>query len=363
MDSETVASLFVSISIAITIIIIICYYIYLSRLPSSECSKFDSLYGSNNKHINPINKMDDKSQYTLKDYYILTAYNCCSGGSYKNDYVEICALKNIIKQGARCLDFEIYSLENEPVVATSTIKNNFVKETYNSVPFVEVMDMISNYAFSTVGLSPNGSDPLLLHLRLKSTNQKMFTNLATLFKKYDHLFLGPEHSYENQGKNIGDMKLLDLCGKIVLIVDKLTDSSFMENKEFYEYVNMTSNSIFMRAIKYFDIKNTPDLNELQTFNKTNMSIVLPDASISNPENSNAMVCRETGCQLTAMRFQLFDEYLKENLLFFEEYGSAFVLKPEKLRHIPIEIPEPDPQNPALSYGERQVTSDYYNFSM
>jgi hypothetical protein len=363
MDPETVASLFVSIAIAITVILIIGYYVYLSRLPSAECSKFDSLYSSNNKHINPINENDDNTQYTLKDYYIMTAYNSCSGGSYKNDYVELCALKSIIKQGVRCLDFEIYSVGNEPVVATSTIKNNYVKETYNSIPFNEVMDLISNYAFSTVGLCPNGTDPLLIHLRLKSTNQKMFTNLAGIFKKYDYLFLGPEHSYENQGKNIGDMKLLDLKGKIVLIVDKLTDSSFMENKEFYEYVNMTSNSIFMRAIKYFDIKNTPDLNELQTFNKTNMSIVLPDASISNPENSNAMVSRETGCQLVAMRFQLFDEYLKENLQFFEERGSAFVLKPEKLRYIPIEIPEPDPQDPALSYEERKVTSDYYNFSM
>ena len=31
-------------------------------------------------------------------------------GSYKNDYVNLCALKSCIKQGARCLDFEIYSV-------------------------------------------------------------------------------------------------------------------------------------------------------------------------------------------------------------------------------------------------------------
>ena len=39
--------------------------------------------------------------------YIKTAYNCCSGGNYKNDYVDLCVLKNILKQGVRGLDFEI----------------------------------------------------------------------------------------------------------------------------------------------------------------------------------------------------------------------------------------------------------------
>ena len=35
----------------------------------------------------------------------------------KNDFVNICALKNCIKQGARCLDFEVYSCTTMPAIA------------------------------------------------------------------------------------------------------------------------------------------------------------------------------------------------------------------------------------------------------
>ena len=51
----------------------------------------------------------------LGDYFIKTAYNCCCAGNYKNDFVNICALKNCILQGARGLDFEIYSIDGKTV--------------------------------------------------------------------------------------------------------------------------------------------------------------------------------------------------------------------------------------------------------
>ena len=187
--------------------------------------------------------------------------------------------------------------------------------------------------------------------------------MADIFKSYDGFMLGPEYSYENQGKNLGDVKLLDLNKKIVVIVDKSSNSAFMENNDFYEYVNMTSNSMFMRALTYSkDVKNTPDLNELQEYNKRNMTIALPDNG-SNPDNPNGIVCRETGCQMTAMRFQLFDTNLQETLQYFDNSGYAFVLKPEKLRYIPVTIPAPTPQNPALNYATRTVATDYYKFNI
>jgi hypothetical protein len=80
------------------------------------------------------------------DYYIKSAYNACSGGNYKNGYVDTCTLKDLLKQGVRGLDFEIYSIDDEPVVATSTSDNCWVKETFNSVPFGDVLNIIRDYA-------------------------------------------------------------------------------------------------------------------------------------------------------------------------------------------------------------------------
>ena len=137
----------------------------------------------------------------------------------------------------------------------------------------------------------------------------------------------------------------------------------MDNKDFFEYVNMTSNSIFMRALNYYDVKNTHDLVELQEYNKPNMSISMPDANQTYPENPSAIICRETGCQMISMMYQQNDINLQENNAFFDKCGYAFCLKPERLRYIPITIPDPIPQNPALSYATRTVKSDYYAFNI
>ena len=59
-------------------------------------------------------------KYMFRDYYIRTAYNACCTGQW-HSVVSTYALRDVIKQGARCLDFEIYSLQDQPVVATSTL--------------------------------------------------------------------------------------------------------------------------------------------------------------------------------------------------------------------------------------------------
>jgi hypothetical protein len=337
----------------------ILYIFYMRSLDTKECSFMNTLYPAINPHIKSINPSDSDCSGNLYDYYIKTAYNACSGGSYKNDFVDICNLKAILKQGVRCLDFEIYNIGNSPVVSTSTIDNFFVKETYNSVSFSDVMKVISDYAFSG-GTVPNPDDPLLIHLRIKSTSQTMFSSLANIFKSYTGIMLGKDYSYENEGHNIGIEPLTKFMKKVILIVDK-SNTAYLENQDLLEYINLTSNSAFMRAHTYYDIKNTPDINELQEYNKRNMTIVFPDSG-TNPPNPSGIVSRETGCQMVAMRYQLVDTNVEENAIFFDKTGYAFALKPQRLRYIPVTIPDPTPQNPSYSYATRNAKTDYYNFN-
>jgi hypothetical protein len=348
--------------IILFVIIVLWYYFYMRNLVNRECSAMDRVFSTLNGSIKTLNSSDPNCKYTFKDYYIKTAYNCCSPGTYKNDYVSTCALKDVLKQGVRGLDFEVFSMGDQPVVATSTVDSNYIKETYNYVPFSEVMNIITNYAFAT-STSPNSKDPIILHIRFKSSNQKMFQNFANLIKNYDRFFLGPAYSFEQNGTNFGNTPLLDLTKKntIILIVDR-SNNSFMDCKDFYEYVNMTSNSIFMRALHYYNVKNTPDLSELQEFNKQNMSISMPDVG-NDPVNPSAIVCRETGCQMIAMMYQKNDTNLQENNAFFDKSGYAFCLKPDRLRYIPVVVKTPAPQNPALSFQTRSVKSDYYAFNI
>lgn len=343
----------------IIIIIFISYMIYLSRLESRECDYMNSLYPSVNGNIRPITSGDPDCSGNLFDYYIKTAYNACSGGNYKNDFVNICNLKAVIKQGVRCLDFEIYSVNNQPVVSTSTSDSYYIKETFNSVNFASVMDTIRNYAFSG-STCPNQTDPIIIHLRCKSSNQEMYSKLADIFKSNTDIMLGMQYSFEIEGKNLGNVPLLSLKNKVILIMDR-SNPAFIENQKLLEYVNITSNSIFMRELKFYDVKNSPDINELTEFNKQGMTIVTPDAG-SSPPNPSGITCRASGCQMIAIRYQLVDNNLMENDLFFDRAGYAFALKPADLRYQPITVPLPTPQNPEYSYATRNSSTDYYSFN-
>lgn len=345
----------------IIIIIIIVCVIYFRRLMNAECNYMNDVYSALNGNIKPLSANDPDCSGNLCDYYIQTAYNACSGGAIMNDYVDLCNLKAIIKQGVRCLDFEIYSINNNPVVSTSTTTGNFfVKETFNYVNFSDVMSTIQGYAFSG-STAPNPTDPLIIHLRFQSSNQEMFTNLANIFMSYDSLMLGTQYSYENYGVNLGSLPLLSFQNKIILIVDK-TNPGFLENAGLLEYINLCSNSIFMRLSNYYNVKNNPDIGELTEYNKKCMTIVTPDSG-SNPSNPSGIFCRAAGCQMVAMRYQLLDNYLAESTEFFNTVNYAFALKPAELRYTSVTIEDPTPQNPDYSYATRNVSSDYYNFNM
>jgi len=331
MSDDVFLEHIISYVVLIVAIIIFIYFIVVTirdgNIANTECQKMNSLYPSLNNTIRPINNNDPVCRKKLKEYYVKTAYNACSGGDYKNDYVDICNLMAVIRQGVRCLDFEIYSVNNQPIVSTSTIKNFHVKETYDSVPFSTVMSTIQNYAFAS-GTCPNYTDPLFIHLRIKSKNQRMYENLSRIFQTYSNRMLGSSFSYNASSGSLANASLLSLQNKIIVIVSK-ENTDFMNNAPLMEFVNMLSNSIEMRMYryKYFEnnMNNIDSKNELETFNKSNMTIVLPNNG-NLPDNPDAKLCRKFGCQFVAMIFQQPDEQLREYNSFFDRAGYAFAPK-------------------------------------
>lgn len=356
MNDSTAIFMFSVINLIILLLAILTYFYYTGTIFSNglrarDCSFMDSMYGKINGKISSINTSNTFFQQPLRDYYIKTAYNACSGGEYKNDYVDTCVVKSLLKQGVRALDFEIYSIDDEPVVATSTNDNYCVKETFNYVTFGEVLNVISNYAF-TLSTAPNPADPLFIHLRVKSTNKKMFEKLTELIENFNSStsrILGPNYSYSN--KNLATVPLNELAGKVIIMVDG-TNKTFLETK-FNEFVNIVSKSAILRGLTNYEIVYTPDMNELINHNKVNMTIGVPDKGAS-PPNPNSLIMRNNGCQFIAMRYQMVDSFLEENNMFFEENGTAFVLKPDDLRYKVQTIPAPPPQNERVSYETKQI---------
>ena len=163
------------ILIGVVIFLIISWILNKGRLAGeagSNCTTMNAVY----KDFPPISTVDtseDGYNYGLRDYYIKTAYNCCSAGYYKNDFVNICALNNCIRAGARCLDFAVYSVDNRPVIAVSSMEDYSTKESYNSIPFGKAMETIANNAFAS-GATTCFGDPLIIHLRILSRNKKIY---------------------------------------------------------------------------------------------------------------------------------------------------------------------------------------------
>jgi len=347
--------------VAIIVILIMSSLLYYLTLRKRNCKFMSTLYGTVNGKIQSADFSNTALfGYNLRDYYIKTAYNACSGGNYRLGFVDVCNLKSALKMGCRGLDFAIFSIDNQPVVATSTSDSYTIKETFNYIPITSVLDIIRDNAFAS-STAPNFSDPVIVHLRIHSANAKMFENFATILESYDSMLLGKEYSFEYGGKNLGSVALAEFQNKVIVIVDR-SNTAFLNSQRFYEYVNMTSNSVFMRALRYYNIKYVADIVELTEFNKLGMTLGMPD-NIANPSNPNSVVMREMGCQMLGMRYSYLDEFVEENDVFFDNAGYAFVLKPERLRYKPILVDAPPPPDPALSYAPRVVSSDYYNFNI
>ena len=103
--------------VLINVIGLVIYIYHNSKYVYKKCENLDYIYSDIGKVSNFNVSAPENKDFVLRDFYIKTAYNCCAIGNFKNTYVSTCALKQVIRQGARCLDFEIYSVNNEPVIA------------------------------------------------------------------------------------------------------------------------------------------------------------------------------------------------------------------------------------------------------
>ena len=301
----------------------------------------------------------DYTGKNLRDFYIKTAYNCCASGQFKSDYVSLCALQNVIKQGVRCLDFEIFCVDNIPVVGVSSIDIIGVKQSYNSIPVSQVLKELNNIAFSeTSGICPNPKDPLLLHFRVKTNNENILNILASeIAENLGDKLLQIEYMREANGTNITKRPIKDFIGKVVIMVEKNSKSNVMpllyQSKNMWELTNVTTNSVFIHEKRYMDIKNSNDLETITNFNKQNMTLVLPELSVSNA-NYISTIPQAIGCQLMAMNFQNVDQNLLTYNELFEKKESAFVPKPNELIYIPVLVSTPAPLPSILSYAAKQI---------
>jgi hypothetical protein len=345
--------------VIILLIIWIISYIYTQA--NKKNTNNDEMESSLDSIEVKITNITSNFKGKLRDYYIASSYNSCCGGDFKNDYVDYAPLKQVIKQGARLLDFEVYSLNGKPVVAASSDNSYHLKETYNSLPFDDVINIVSRYAFSS-STCPNANDPLFIHLRIKSNREDIYKSMAKSIKTHFHQrLLGEKYNNESHGENLGAVHLSEFLGKAVIMCDA-GNEHFRNVPAFERLVNTTSGSVFLRRLRNYDVTYTHDADELKEHNKKNMSIVMPDLT-NESTNMPASLHNKYGCQFVCMNYQTLDENLKYYLDLFNEHGHAFILKPKALRYFPVTVAAPTPQDPKMSYAPRVIEKPYYKHTI
>ena len=185
----------------------------------------------------------DTYNYQLRDYYIKTAYNACCSGKFKNDYVDLCALQIPNAYGVRALDFQIYSLKDQPIVAASTTTSHNYKESINHLNLSDVLYEVNNI-FLENNQYGMGSHPLFLIFRMHTTNPNVYEKMASLlgeyfnttrFLRYNSSKPYDEHSYDIPRTNMADLerKVVILLLFIVKPVTIMLKSHHLENLSIY----------------------------------------------------------------------------------------------------------------------------------
>lgn len=360
--------------VALLTVGIIMYFYNISTRQERNNSFMDSFFRKNNfgAKIAPIDITDAQYQHSIRDYYIMSSYNSCCGGNFYDDYVDVDPLKDVIGQGARVLDFEIYDIPHggnkKAAIAASATSNVYQKGTYNYLDFGDVMSTVKNYAFNP-STSPNATDPLFLHFRLKTNNNDVMAEMGkVLEREFTNQLLGPEFENEYDGQNLGSLKLSKFVANnnnisrpnVIIMVDK--SGVNFEGTPLEKYVNIASSSVFLQLLRDYDVKYTPNSNVLIDHNKQNMAITMPDYNKLSM-NNNISLHMAYGCQMICMCFQKPDSNFNYYMEQFTNNGSAFILKPEALRYEVKYLKQPKKQNPELSYKEKTISKPYFKHKL
>ena len=343
-------------AILITYLSLFIEYSYIVRVPLylkglTNLSKYVKL--------EPLSDcLDYIKDYKLADFYIASSSRSYLSGNQYDDYATERATRQILKAGARFLEFEIFNKNFDddtiPIVSTGKEEGNILK-TLNVLPFEKCCEVIESVAFSEKYVT-NYSDPLFISIKLK-TNRNIDTinKVANIIQDYmGQRLLSRKYSYSK--KNISQEPLKNFIGKVIILSDKESKGTKLE-----EITNHIWDTVFLRENHYEEIKETTDHKYLIDWNRRNITKVYPDKNNKESYNYNPHIPWRFGCQFVAMNYQHVDNYMKDYILKFNK--RSFVLKPKDLRYIPKYYNRPKKQDPNLSLQNISIKKPGINITL
>lgn len=264
-------------------------------------------------------------QFKLANFFVASSFNSAHSGHQIFDYVSNEMIYANLKSGARFLEFTIfndrYGEDAEPIVSNGYQVGEW-KLMANQITFDEACQTIKDNAFDVVS-SVNGvynpKDPLFISLNLKTnysipTLNKVFKILG---KHFLNRMLPSKYSYSK--RNIGEIPLVDLMGKVIIMSTDGYQGSKLE-----EFVNYTWGKEHAKRIHHSDLETERGLME---HNKKSLTMVYPHHEEDfQTNNYDPLAAWRQGCQFVAMNYQKVDKGMDSYISKFK--NKSFVLKPD-----------------------------------
>ena len=312
--------------VVIIISIIGCIYLlWKFKLKENNCKRIQTYNAHNSINIYSSLVKDKK----LNQLFIKTAYNCCCTGNFKNDYVDLCALTNCNNQGARALHFEIYSLKNKPIIASSINQIPKYKEIYNYLDFFDTMNKVN-----TLFLKNNRSQaPLFIILDIYSNNTSLYDSIyKVLIDTFKQDFI---YSPDQNVINLMNTSITLLSGKVVVMVNCQNANVMGNLLKKISYPLMVNDDA--KIISYTEFLNyTDSVNNTYKEKYIDKSLILvPYKQTKNKNYDFISTGVKYGISFIAMNFQFNEQQLEtyNDKLFNNQTGisnGSFTLKIYKL---------------------------------
>lgn len=328
-------------TLLLLLVLIIIFYLISENYRTSKVLYKMNIYDTymNVTNSDFTDKTDTGVSHILSDYYVASSFRSVIGENQRFDYCSVEILKKILKAGARFLWFDIYNSDltsyAEPVVSNGIKEGNW-KLTLNTVPFEECCKIIGTYAFKS-GRVNNYNDPLILALNLNTNNNlhSLKKIKQALVKYLGNNLLGIQFNYKNM--DISKLEMKKIAGttkrspKVLIFASEGFVNSELEELINYSWVQKSLKKINNKSI---DPSNNDSIVKedpvyITNFNKSGLSIVVPDEDTILTRQYSPVYGWNTGCQFVAINYQQIDDNLDKYVQKFRQ--NSFILKPPNLR--------------------------------
>ena len=269
----------------------------------------------------------------LREFCIFGSANTALAGGANR--LELDQIKTVLNRGCRFIELEIYSINGMPVVGYSTDNKKYNLDSDNSLALGDVLNKIVSIGFSE---SPNASEPIFIHMKIKTSNTDLYNKIANVIKAN----IEPRMYNGARGNDaMLAMPLSKLMGKVVIVVDTDGEDS-PDYKDLKQYVHMESGKYTVRKYKADELAagllEPPIVKDNGiTTGVQLIRLVYPSNTYNNPDIKTLVP--KFGAQIVMNQFNSPDNNLTETERIFSDNKSSFVPMARMLRYLKNDVTE------------------------